>query len=856
MRNSIAVFAAVVFWSLLYPIAAVAYDGPTHAALTDQIVDFYNLNLPSGQAPISPQQKEWVVQGSLDEDTPPRWINHFFDPIYNRAWNGERTGVVPAFLVRLVRTFFLSIDEPLTSIEWVNSYLIQESYVRYGGNHTWKRGLEHAADGNQEEAYKTLGHVLHLLEDLTVPEHTRNDPHAHDLQRITGDYGSPYEEYTKRWTRRTIGAMGLPQHLYEEAMLPLKKADHDDYLITTARYTNSHYFSKDSINDPEYQLPKIEKEEGGWAYDRDESGEYFPIAKVVVKIGSKGDLVKTYSLENDPDHVLVLDAYFLRLARQAVVNGAGLVELFRRQVGDAIVNKEFPEHLVEVDLKKLTVPEVSFYGEAIRVANVLEQFKQKSIFSPTVSAFETTTPSVTLPPLSAGGVSASPTPSLLITSTTIPEASSSEIVLINDTAPSTTATSSPAFIFDSLSFYKDPRPSADRYLVDVTMGSTSLLTASTRSSPWYVLMFYLNQAPSQQELISTEDGLIPVGANLLGLYYGKCDGGTGLSSVLIIPSAAEFCQTAGPLGGAFAFSQLEDQRLIVSSAAQISEISFSENDYVTLGLYAFDHAGGGRHMFKLLATDASPHHFQDGPIATTAPLLSPSITATFDLLRLQLSLAWLPATDVDTLDSGLLYEVAVSSSTIKDADWRAVGRDRSFIVPVTFPGIYAAAVRAIDDFGNVSTPAVISWTFPDDFAPLPMQLFHDSEIGALGEGQKVRANQTMRIDAVSMWVAAEGGPYCCAESVLELHADDDGAPGELLAVSDPGGIRNVDSPGELRYPLPVPTILEKDRSYWLIPVYHRLNGTRIYGTTFDVYPDGSWRSAPGADAYFLVHTVP
>ena len=54
-------------------------DKTTHPALADEIVDFYNLSFDNK---LTNEEKEWIVQGSIDEDTPPRWINHFYDPIY------------------------------------------------------------------------------------------------------------------------------------------------------------------------------------------------------------------------------------------------------------------------------------------------------------------------------------------------------------------------------------------------------------------------------------------------------------------------------------------------------------------------------------------------------------------------------------------------------------------------------------------------------------------------------------------------------------------------------------------------------------------------------------------------------
>ena len=58
-------------------------DKTTHPGLTDEIVDFYNLSFDDK---LTPEEKEWIVQGSIDEDTPPRWINHFYDPTNGDGW--------------------------------------------------------------------------------------------------------------------------------------------------------------------------------------------------------------------------------------------------------------------------------------------------------------------------------------------------------------------------------------------------------------------------------------------------------------------------------------------------------------------------------------------------------------------------------------------------------------------------------------------------------------------------------------------------------------------------------------------------------------------------------------------------
>ena len=44
-------------------------DKTTHPALTDEVVDFYNASFGNQ---LTPEEKELIVQGSIDEDLPPR----------------------------------------------------------------------------------------------------------------------------------------------------------------------------------------------------------------------------------------------------------------------------------------------------------------------------------------------------------------------------------------------------------------------------------------------------------------------------------------------------------------------------------------------------------------------------------------------------------------------------------------------------------------------------------------------------------------------------------------------------------------------------------------------------------------
>lgn len=61
----------------------LAYDIETHAFLTDEIIKFYNQNFSNDKIPN--ELKDYLIDGARREDDPPRWMNHFYDPIYNRG---------------------------------------------------------------------------------------------------------------------------------------------------------------------------------------------------------------------------------------------------------------------------------------------------------------------------------------------------------------------------------------------------------------------------------------------------------------------------------------------------------------------------------------------------------------------------------------------------------------------------------------------------------------------------------------------------------------------------------------------------------------------------------------------------
>jgi hypothetical protein len=66
----------------------------------------------------------------------------------------------------------------LTTVEWANSDR---------NNFTWNKAVDFFNTGEKEKAYESLGHLLHLLEDLSVPSHVKVINHGISIGSIKSE---------------------------------------------------------------------------------------------------------------------------------------------------------------------------------------------------------------------------------------------------------------------------------------------------------------------------------------------------------------------------------------------------------------------------------------------------------------------------------------------------------------------------------------------------------------------------------------------------------------------------------------------------------------------------------------------
>ncbi|MBL7045184.1 MAG: lamin tail domain-containing protein [Parcubacteria group bacterium] len=318
------IFIGIFF---LFPLVSFAYsDKTTHPALTNEIVKFFNIHYPDLE--IDDKERELIVQGSIDEDSFGRWMRHYYDPVYNR-------GITVAKKWQSSKEWSQDSKAQAGMVDSAFAGSLK-SYYGHKGDYSWERAIYEYTWGDKDYGLSALGHILHFIEDATVPPHTRNDVHLVYLDEVFHDR-SPYEHWASKFNIENIDVIST---LGDKK--PIELTTLDEYFDTVASHTNKNFFSKDTIFDEEYTEPvvdfyTIEKLSNSLTTSfgyRKMNGRSYKIVRLdkefewkkVAKDSSNGN----YFIIDDDD--LILTDYWNILSKQAVLNGAGVVKLFFDEV--------------------------------------------------------------------------------------------------------------------------------------------------------------------------------------------------------------------------------------------------------------------------------------------------------------------------------------------------------------------------------------------------------------------------------------------------------------------------------------------------------------------------------------------
>ncbi len=250
-------FFLLVVMGALFPLTNVwAWEVNTHRELTEQAIRIMeadlnsylinNLGLEGGlNASVKGgSPRELMIQGSDNEDNPPRFFRHFHEPITNRGLlNG---------------TFDSSINWSLKSAgaqDGEDSYSWNDAREYYFKALTSPTKAER--DENWGKTFRALGQVMHLLQDSANPSHVRADLHPfndglHDYmeRRSVGSYIgsgiiSPDPSMLEEGgaTRSEPFSNLFDRNAYSGSN-PQATLGTD---IGVAEYTNANFFSDDTI---------------------------------------------------------------------------------------------------------------------------------------------------------------------------------------------------------------------------------------------------------------------------------------------------------------------------------------------------------------------------------------------------------------------------------------------------------------------------------------------------------------------------------------------------------------------------------------------------------------------------------
>jgi hypothetical protein len=191
MQSTRRLAAASIALCLIVGHPVSAYELKTHEAITVAAVEQSNLESVNGYLfglGIAPEKtfqhvtvypiglrdespKKWIRDGARDEDNQPiegplRVRHHFYNPLTGQGYTHLQAPGIPN---RPAPDWALE-DSKGQVFSWLNAR-----------DHFYQ-GLIKPQPANRDDelaqAFYTLGHVIHLIQDMAQPQHTRDDSHA------------------------------------------------------------------------------------------------------------------------------------------------------------------------------------------------------------------------------------------------------------------------------------------------------------------------------------------------------------------------------------------------------------------------------------------------------------------------------------------------------------------------------------------------------------------------------------------------------------------------------------------------------------------------------------------------------
>lgn len=192
-----AFFAGPLILASFLASAAFSYDNQvTHPGITEAALGIYGAKFGDQ---LTTEQRNWIISGSIAEDVSPRYLNHFYNPATGQGLTDEFQGLPAKY--------------------WA---FHQDNWTSMGGDYSVPAILDNYRRGNYRLAYSGIGHILHLIQDMSVPAHTRNDAHGE---------GDPFEKWCQENGKININRINfIAVNNIESVFNSLSLFSHNDFL--------------------------------------------------------------------------------------------------------------------------------------------------------------------------------------------------------------------------------------------------------------------------------------------------------------------------------------------------------------------------------------------------------------------------------------------------------------------------------------------------------------------------------------------------------------------------------------------------------------------------------------------------
>ncbi len=210
---------------------------------------------------------EWLIEAGYTADEPELWMSlrHFYNPIDGSRLSDEHRHLAAAIYGTARR---IAVEPKMDARTWALTGEGQPPFAE--NNWSWFDGVNamrracHPSGNSAERdrlfttAWRSLGETMHLLADMTVPAHVRNDAHA--ALTPAGSLGpDPYERFVnetviKAITRNCVGSNQSAYLAIEDAVSDRLREQiqdcetPDDLFHVVASYTNANFFSADTVS--------------------------------------------------------------------------------------------------------------------------------------------------------------------------------------------------------------------------------------------------------------------------------------------------------------------------------------------------------------------------------------------------------------------------------------------------------------------------------------------------------------------------------------------------------------------------------------------------------------------------------